>query len=127
MVIPYCIIKHEIYNKNYKFVYVLGNIVKMDDGVLNKINVSDFDSFVKYIESFDFSKDSEYAVFHFIVGAKGKCEDNEEAMGHQWVALENLSSLLMIDPVCDLNRAAIEKLVGLCDNKELEQRIKRFL
>lgn len=104
------------------------DIVKMDDGVLNKINVSDFDSFVKYIaSSFDFSKDDEYAVFHFIVDAKGKCEDNEEAMGHQWIALENLSSLLMNDSVCDLNRAVIEKLAGLCDNKEFKQKIKRFL
>lgn len=103
------------------------DIVRMDVGALNKINVSDFDSFVKCIVSFDFSKNGEYAVFHFIVDVKGKCEDNEEAMGHQWIALENLSSLLMNDPVCDLNRAAIEKLARLCDNKEFEQKIKRFL
>lgn len=48
-------------------------------------------------------------------------------MGHQWIALENLSSLLMNDPVCDLNRAVIEKLAGLCVNKEFKQKINRFL
>ncbi len=99
------------------------DIIRMDVGALNETIVSDFDS----IAPFDFSKVDEYAVFHFIVDTKGKCEDNKEAMGHQWIALEKLVSLLLNDPVCDLNRPAIERLAGLCDNKEFEQKIKRFL
>lgn len=55
------------------------DVVKMDDGVLNKINESDFDSFVKYIaSSFDFSKDDAYAVFHFMRKV------NVKIMRRQW-------------------------------------------
>lgn len=103
------------------------DIVKMDIGELNETILSNIDSFVKSIDNFDFSRIDEYAVFHFIVDVKGKCKDNNEAMGHQWIALGNLFSLLLNDSVCDLNRPAIEKLAGLCDNKEFEQKIKDFL
>lgn len=50
------------------------------------------------------------AVFHFIVDAKGKRKDNQEAIGHQWMVLENLVTLLFNDSLCDMNRPVIEKL-----------------
>lgn len=103
------------------------DIVKMDVGASDEIIVSDFDSFMKCIVAFDFSKVDEYAVFHFIVDAKGKCKDNEDAMGHQWIALEDLYFLLSKDSVCDLNKPAIKKLARLCGDKKFAREIKRFL